>query len=153
MHLIGACAFEPAPSTAPAWLSRIEQPSCWCPRRRSAKRIRCWERPRWRRWPVNRSMWSPPSRPAYPRACRGHPMRLCANTSPTARCWPSRLRDHPRRHGNHAKGARLRCSVCVVPFARDQAEVARRVEMARCGTRLPAKKLTARRLRAACTRQ
>ncbi len=33
--------------------------------------------------------------------------------------------------------------VCVVPFARDQAEVARRVEVARCGTRLVAKRLTA----------
>lgn len=39
--------------------------------------------------------------------------------------------------------------VCVVPFGRDQAEVARRVQMARCGTRLPAKKLTVARLRAA----
>jgi MGT family glycosyltransferase len=39
--------------------------------------------------------------------------------------------------------------VCAVPFARDQAEVARRVQVARCGTRLPAKKLTAARLRAA----
>lgn len=38
--------------------------------------------------------------------------------------------------------------VCVVPFARDQAEVARRVEVAGCGTRLPAKKLTPERLRA-----
>lgn len=37
--------------------------------------------------------------------------------------------------------------VCVVPFARDQAEVARRVELASCGTRLPARRLTARRLR------
>ncbi|KUH82178.1 MULTISPECIES: nucleotide disphospho-sugar-binding domain-containing protein [unclassified Mycobacterium] len=37
--------------------------------------------------------------------------------------------------------------VCVVPFGRDQFEVARRVEVARCGTRLPAKKLTAPRLR------
>jgi MGT family glycosyltransferase len=36
--------------------------------------------------------------------------------------------------------------VCVVPFGRDQFEVARRVEVARCGTRLPAKKLTADRL-------
>jgi MGT family glycosyltransferase len=36
--------------------------------------------------------------------------------------------------------------VCVVPFGRDQYEVARRVEVARCGTRLPAKKLTAARL-------
>lgn len=38
--------------------------------------------------------------------------------------------------------------VCVVPFARDQAEVARRVEVARCGTRLVARRLTAARLRA-----
>jgi len=38
--------------------------------------------------------------------------------------------------------------VCVVPFGRDQFEVARRVEVAECGTRLPAKKLTAERLRA-----
>src|ERR1700757_4860752 len=36
--------------------------------------------------------------------------------------------------------------VCVVPFGRDQFEVARRVEVARCGTRLPAKKLTVKRL-------
>jgi UDP:flavonoid glycosyltransferase YjiC (YdhE family) len=38
--------------------------------------------------------------------------------------------------------------VCVVPFARDQAEVARRVEVARCGTRLTATRLTPARLRA-----
>jgi MGT family glycosyltransferase len=38
--------------------------------------------------------------------------------------------------------------VCVVPFGRDQFEVARRVEVARCGTRLRAKKLTPARLRA-----
>jgi MGT family glycosyltransferase len=38
--------------------------------------------------------------------------------------------------------------VCVVPFGRDQFEVARRVEVARCGTRLPARKLSAKRLRA-----
>jgi MGT family glycosyltransferase len=38
--------------------------------------------------------------------------------------------------------------VCVVPYGRDQFEVARRVEVARCGTRLPAKKLTVERLRA-----
>jgi MGT family glycosyltransferase len=37
--------------------------------------------------------------------------------------------------------------VCVVPYGRDQFEVARRVEVAACGTRLPAKRLTAPRLR------
>ena len=38
--------------------------------------------------------------------------------------------------------------VCVVPYGRDQFEVARRVEVSRCGTRLPAKKLNPARLRA-----
>jgi UDP:flavonoid glycosyltransferase YjiC (YdhE family) len=37
--------------------------------------------------------------------------------------------------------------VCVVPFGRDQLEVAARVVAADCGTRLPAKKLTPETLR------
>jgi MGT family glycosyltransferase len=39
--------------------------------------------------------------------------------------------------------------VCVVPFGRDQPEVARRVEVARAGTRLPATRLDPTRLRRA----
>jgi MGT family glycosyltransferase len=39
--------------------------------------------------------------------------------------------------------------VCVVPFGRDQHEVARRVEVSGAGTRLPAKRLRADRLREA----
>jgi UDP:flavonoid glycosyltransferase YjiC (YdhE family) len=38
--------------------------------------------------------------------------------------------------------------VCVVPFGRDQLEVARRVEVAGAGTRLPAQRLNSGRLRA-----
>jgi len=38
--------------------------------------------------------------------------------------------------------------VCAVPFGRDQFEVARRVEVAGAGTRLPASRLTPDRLRA-----
>jgi UDP:flavonoid glycosyltransferase YjiC (YdhE family) len=37
--------------------------------------------------------------------------------------------------------------VCAVPHGRDQYEVARRVEVSRSGTRLPAKKLTPTRLK------
>jgi UDP:flavonoid glycosyltransferase YjiC (YdhE family) len=37
--------------------------------------------------------------------------------------------------------------VCVVPFGRDQFEVARRAEVACCGTRLPARKLSPSALR------
>jgi UDP:flavonoid glycosyltransferase YjiC (YdhE family) len=39
--------------------------------------------------------------------------------------------------------------VCAVPFGRDQYEVARRVEVAGAGTRLPAKRLSPARLRSA----
>jgi MGT family glycosyltransferase len=39
--------------------------------------------------------------------------------------------------------------VCVVPFGRDQGEVARHVEVARAGTRLPAGRLSPERLRRA----
>ena len=39
--------------------------------------------------------------------------------------------------------------VCVVPYGRDQFEVARRVEVSGCGTRLPARRLTAQRLKSA----
>lgn len=42
--------------------------------------------------------------------------------------------------------------VCVVPFGRDQYEVARRVVVAHCGTRVPARRLSAGRLRAAVAR-
>lgn len=42
--------------------------------------------------------------------------------------------------------------VCAVPFGRDQHEVARRVDVARAGTRLPAHRLTPDRLRAAVQR-
>jgi MGT family glycosyltransferase len=38
--------------------------------------------------------------------------------------------------------------VCVVPYGRDQFEVARRAEVAGCGTRLPARRMTVPRLRA-----
>lgn len=42
--------------------------------------------------------------------------------------------------------------VCVVPFGRDQPEVARRVVLAQCGTRLSARRLTPDRLRATIAR-
>jgi UDP:flavonoid glycosyltransferase YjiC (YdhE family) len=38
--------------------------------------------------------------------------------------------------------------VCAVPFGRDQLEVARRVEVSRAGSRLPARRLNPRRLQA-----
>ncbi len=49
--------------------------------------------------------------------------------------------------GATQKALSYRVPVCVVPFGRDQLEVARRVEIARCGTRLAARKLSPSRLR------
>jgi len=51
--------------------------------------------------------------------------------------------------GATQKALALGVPVCAVPFGRDQHEVARRVEVAGAGTRLPARRLTAARLRAA----
>lgn len=49
--------------------------------------------------------------------------------------------------GATQKALALGVPVCVVPHGRDQFEVARRVEVAGCGTRLPARRLSPRRLR------
>jgi UDP:flavonoid glycosyltransferase YjiC (YdhE family) len=46
------------------------------------------------------------------------------------------------------KALAARVPVCVVPFGRDQLEVARRAEVADAGTRLPARRMTPDRLRA-----
>ena len=51
------------------------------------------------------------------------------------------------RMGTTVKALDHGVPVCVVPFARDQAEVARRVDVAGCGIRLPAEKLSATALR------
>jgi MGT family glycosyltransferase len=49
--------------------------------------------------------------------------------------------------GATQKALALGVPVCVVPFGRDQPEVARRVEVAGAGSRLPARRLSPRRLR------
>jgi MGT family glycosyltransferase len=49
--------------------------------------------------------------------------------------------------GATQKALALGVPVCAVPFGRDQLEVARRVEVAVAGTRLPARRLNAQRLR------
>lgn len=51
--------------------------------------------------------------------------------------------------GSTQKALQRGVPVCVVPFGRDQLEVARRVQVSGSGTRLPARRLTSTRLRAA----
>ena len=76
------------------------------------------------------------------------PNATCAGSSPTASCWTEQ--SVAVTHGGMGatqKALARGVPVCVVPYGRDQFEVARRVEVARCGTRLPAKKLSPTRLR------
>jgi MGT family glycosyltransferase len=51
--------------------------------------------------------------------------------------------------GTTVKALNRGIPVCAVPYARDQAEVARRVQVAGCGTRLPPRRLNPARLRTA----
>ena len=149
VHLIGACVVEPTPVSAPEWLAGIDRPLVLVSTSsikqadavlgRTALEALADE-------PVHVVATFPAGvpvnlpRPANATVCRFVPhgpaldRAVCAVTHGGM--------------GTTVKALDHGVPVCVVPFARDQAEVARRVQVARCGTRLPAKKLTAARLRA-----
>jgi MGT family glycosyltransferase len=153
VHLIGACVFEPQPVRRPEWVASIDQPIVLV----STSSIKQAD--------------AVLGRTAL-QALAGEPVHVVAT-------FPAGVpKDLPEvgnatvcefvPHGvvlDHAccaithggmgttvKALDRGVPVCVVPFARDQAEVARRVEVARCGARLPAEKLTALRLREAVRR-
>ena len=148
VHHIGACVFEPAPATTPDWVAAIDRPVVL----------------------VNTSSIRQPDAALGRIALQA----LAAEAVHVVATFPAGVpSDLPRppnatvcRFVPHASIlGRARCAithggmgttlkaldrgvpVCVVPFARDQAEVARRVELARCGTRLTARRLTPARLR------
>jgi MGT family glycosyltransferase len=150
VYPIGACAFEPTPTEAHDWVSAIDRPLVLV---------------------TTSSIKQADTVLAEValQALADDPVHVVA-TFPAG--VPAQLRAPPNAtvtrfvpHGvvldraccaitHGGMGATLKAldrgvPVCVVPFARDQAEVARRVQVARCGTRLPAKKLTASRLRTA----
>jgi len=150
VHFIGACVFEPAPVAVPAWMTAIDGPivlvSTSSVAQADAKL-------------ANIAL----------RALADEPVHVIATFSAgLPRGLPQTLNATVCRFLNHgALLDRAMCAithggmgttvkaldrgvpVCVVPFARDQAEVARRVQVARCGTRLPAKRLTVALLRVA----
>ncbi len=148
VHLIGACTFAPTPAPAPAWVRAIERPIVLVNTSSikqadtvlglTALQALAGE-------PVHVvatfPAGIPPGLPRSPNAtvCRFVPHDVLLERASCA-----------VTHGGMGTTVRALdrgVPVCVVPFARDQAEVARRVEVAGCGTRLPAKKLTALRLR------
>ena len=143
VHLIGACVFEPAPATVPEWLVAIDRPIVLVSTSsikqadsilgRTALEALANE-------PVHVVATFPAGvppdlpRPANATACQFAPHGVALERAVCAITHGGM--------GTTLKALDRGVPVCVVPFARDQAEVARRVEVARCGTRLPAKKLT-----------
>ncbi len=149
VHLIGPAIFEPPSPDPPAWLADIERPvvlvTTSSVRQADTALVR-----------------------TALRALDGEPVHVVA----TLPAGTAGIGDYAYRHANvtgfvpHAavldravcvvthggmgitqKALSRGIPVCAVPFGRDQFEVARRVELARCGTRLPARNLTASRLR------
>lgn len=150
VHLIGACEFEPPPAGDPAWLAAIDRPVVLVSTSSIAQRDARLGR-------------------IALRALADEPVHVVATfpagvppaLPPTPNATVRRFADHGAvldraicavTHGGMGttvKALSRGVPVCAVPFARDQAEVARRVQVAGCGTRLPARKLNADRLRAA----
>lgn len=150
VHFIGACEFEPPPADVPGFLAAIDRPIVLVSTSSLAQADAKLGRIALQALadePVHVvatfPAGVPPGLPHVPNAtvCRflNHGAVLdravCAVTHGGM--------------GTTVKALDRGVPVCAVPFARDQAEVARRVQVARCGTRLPAKRLTAARLRAA----
>jgi MGT family glycosyltransferase len=149
VHMIGPCVFEPGAHTIPAWLEAIDRPivlvTTSSERQADAKL-------------VSTAMIALADEPVHVVATfpAGVPDNLSSRSNATlCEFVPhSPILDRAVCAVTHGgMGATQKAldrgvPVCVVPFGRDQFEVARRVTVARCGTRLPAKKLTVERLRA-----
>ncbi|VBA52443.1 glycosyltransferase [Mycobacterium attenuatum] len=150
VHLIGACAFEPTAMPGPDWLSAIERPLVLVSESSiaqadvvlAATALRALAEEQLHvvaTFPagVPRGLPRPPNATVCQFVAHGAVLdrAVCAITHGGM--------------GTTVKALDRGVPVCVVPFARDQAEVARRVQVAQCGTRLPARRLNPRRLRAA----
>ena len=152
VKLVGPGLWEP-PADPPAWLDESGSRSCSSPARRCSRTTAGSPRPRALRF-------------------AGEPFEVVVTTAdvdPAGLDAPTNVR--VERFLPHAPLLeRAACVVChagmgitqkalahgvpvvAVPFGRDQPEVARRVEVARAGVRLPARKLTPDRLRDAVRR-
>lgn len=149
VQMIGPCVVDPAPHTVPDWLAAIEEPivlvTTSSEKQADANLVRT-------------ALAALKDEPVHVVATlpAGKPDDVASSANATV------LRFVPHglvldravcavTHGGMGatqKALARGVPVCVVPYGRDQLEVARRVEVARCGTRLPAKKLSPSRLRA-----
>jgi MGT family glycosyltransferase len=149
VHHIGACVFEPTTTTTPDWIDAIERPvvlvntsSIRQPDtalgRTALQALADEEVHVVATFPAGVPADLP--RPPNATVCRFVPHAAILDRASCAITHGGM--------GTTLKALDRGVPVVVVPFARDQAEVARRVQVARCGTRLAAKRLTPARLRA-----
>ena len=149
VQMIGPCMFEPTMETVPQWLTTIERPivlvTTSSQKQADAKLVQT-AIAALADEPVHVVATLPAGLPSG--------VRLAPNATVCEFVPHGPLLDRAVcavTHGGMGatqKALARGVPVCVVPFGRDQFEVARRVEVARCGTRLPAKKLTVDRLSA-----
>ncbi len=149
VQMIGPCMFEPAMDTVPDWLTAIDRPIVLVTtssQQQADEKL------------VKTAMTALADEPVHVVATL--PAGLPSDIALTPNATVVQFVPHGPvldravcaiTHGGMGgtqKAVARGVPVCVVPFGRDQFEVARRVEVARCGTRLPARKLTAARLSA-----
>ena len=149
VHMIGPCVFDPAPDAIPDWLGSIDRPIVLVTtssEKQADTKLILTAMAALADEPVHVVATVPTGQPneftTSPGAtvCRFVPHGVVLNRAVCA-----------ITHGGMGatqKALAHGVPVCVVPFGRDQFEVARRVEVAHCGTRLPSKKLSPLRLRA-----
>lgn len=148
VYHIGACVFEPTPTVTPEWIEAIDRPMVLVNTSSLRQADDALGRTALRAladedvhvvatFPAGIPPGLP--RPANATVCRFVPHAAILDRANCAITHGGM--------GTTLKALDRGVPVCVVPFARDQAEVARRVEVARCGTRLAANRLTPARLR------
>lgn len=147
VHFLGACDFEPTPVVVPEWLSDIDKPLVLV----STSSI-----PQADAKLAQAALRALADQPVHVVAT--FPAGIPSGLPPVANASVTRFLSHSvvleravcavthAGMGATVKALSRGVPVCAVPFARDQAEVARRVQVARCGTRLPARRLTTARL-------
>ncbi|ORV92089.1 glycosyl transferase [Mycobacterium interjectum] len=150
VHFVGACEFEPAPATVPDWIGAIDRPIVLVSTSSLAQadaRLGRIALQALADEPVHVVATFPAGVPqGLPHTANATVCRFVSHGAVLDRAICAVTHGGM---GTTVKALDRGVPVCAVPFARDQAEVARRVQVARCGTRLPAKRLTVERLRAA----
>ncbi|WP_179475113.1 glycosyltransferase [Mycolicibacterium vinylchloridicum] len=153
VHFIGSCVFEQVPRPEPRWLAAVDRPIVLVGTSSIAQgdeRLGRTALLALADQPVHVVVTFPAGIPAgLPRTPNSTVCRFVPHAAVLDRAMC--VVTHGGM-GTTVKALDRGVPVCVVPFARDQAEVARRVQIAGCGTRLPPKRLTPRRLRGAVLR-